>query len=160
MGRVHQNYFRDYDPAVGKYVESDPIGLLAGVNTYNYVDESPVGFFDPDGLGKEGGRRSVAGNDPLTPREINRNSPKSVVDKQIEIVKDALKRMPGMNPKRAAQLRAWLKVAGRGFTKAFACPPLLEDFARAMAKEQCLVGDVRMCQVYLDLGGELDTPAL
>ena len=26
---LNQNYFRDYDPAIGRYVESDPIGLSA-----------------------------------------------------------------------------------------------------------------------------------
>jgi len=26
------NYFRDYDPASGRYVESDPIGLRAGIS--------------------------------------------------------------------------------------------------------------------------------
>jgi RHS repeat-associated protein len=47
---LHQNYFRDYDPAVGRYVESDPIGLTAGVNTYVYVGADPMDWFDPDGL--------------------------------------------------------------------------------------------------------------
>lgn len=35
---TYQNYFRDYDPAVGRYVESDPIGLSGGsYSTYTYV---------------------------------------------------------------------------------------------------------------------------
>jgi RHS repeat-associated protein len=44
------NYFRDYDSAIGRYVESDPIGLDAGLNTYEYVDSSPVELVDPFGL--------------------------------------------------------------------------------------------------------------
>jgi RHS repeat-associated protein len=49
-GRSHQNYFRDYDPAVGRYVESDPIGLIGGTNTYAYTASSPINLYDPKGL--------------------------------------------------------------------------------------------------------------
>jgi|GEM_PF-3390698 len=44
------NYFRDYDPATGRYVESDPIGLREGINTYSYVGNNPVNYTDPKGL--------------------------------------------------------------------------------------------------------------
>jgi RHS repeat-associated protein len=46
----HYNYFRDYDPSIGRYVESDPIGMWAGWNTYAYVTNSPVGRYDSFGL--------------------------------------------------------------------------------------------------------------
>lgn len=48
--RLIYNYFRDYDPAIGRYVESDPIGLNGGLNTYGYVDANPLHEVDPRGL--------------------------------------------------------------------------------------------------------------
>jgi RHS repeat-associated protein len=44
------NYFRDYDPSLGRYVQSDPIGLVGGVNTFGYVESNPLAGFDPFGL--------------------------------------------------------------------------------------------------------------
>jgi RHS repeat-associated protein len=52
---THYNYFRDYNPATGRYVQSDPIGLWGGLNTFGYVDAEPLYSFDPDGLsGRDG----------------------------------------------------------------------------------------------------------
>ncbi|MGD9582227.1 MAG: RHS repeat-associated core domain-containing protein [Lysobacterales bacterium] len=47
---LHYNYFRDYEPGVGRYVESDPIGLDGGDNTFLYVFADPLAYFDPHGL--------------------------------------------------------------------------------------------------------------
>jgi len=47
---THYNYFRDYDPSLGRYVESDPIGLRGALNTYAYVKNNPLHSVDPRGL--------------------------------------------------------------------------------------------------------------
>jgi RHS repeat-associated protein len=44
------NYFRDYDAAIGRYVQSDPIGLQGGLNTYTYVGANPLDGIDVFGL--------------------------------------------------------------------------------------------------------------
>ena len=46
---LHYNYFRDYDPGLGRYGESDPIGLRGGINAYVYAN-SPLAQIDVYGL--------------------------------------------------------------------------------------------------------------
>lgn len=45
-----QNYFRDYDSSLGRYIQPDPTGLGGGANTYSYVTGNPVSKVDPNGL--------------------------------------------------------------------------------------------------------------
>ncbi|MGH7603983.1 MAG: RHS repeat-associated core domain-containing protein [Gemmatimonadaceae bacterium] len=46
---LNYNYFRDYDPSIGRYGESDPIGLDGGMNTYLYAGGTPLQQIDPEG---------------------------------------------------------------------------------------------------------------
>ncbi len=46
---LHYNYFRDYDPGTGRYVQSDPIGIDGGLNTYLYANANPLSYVDPEG---------------------------------------------------------------------------------------------------------------
>lgn len=46
---LHYNRFRYYDPQAGRYLSQDPLGLLAGMNTYRYTELPTLGV-DPLGL--------------------------------------------------------------------------------------------------------------
>jgi RHS repeat-associated protein len=48
---LYYNYFRTYDPQMGRYIESDPIGLYGGgYSTYAYSGANPISNADPFGL--------------------------------------------------------------------------------------------------------------
>ena len=81
---LHYNWNRYYDPKLGRYVTSDPIGIAGGLNTYSYVDNNPLRYVDPLGLSSE-----------LIP------DPANMPESEQEI-RDALDMIPDMIPGGAA----------------------------------------------------------
>lgn len=47
--RLINNVNRDYDATIGRYIQSDPIGLAGGMSSYSYVASSPLAYIDPQG---------------------------------------------------------------------------------------------------------------
>ncbi|SFM90411.1 RHS repeat-associated core domain-containing protein, partial [Halopseudomonas yangmingensis] len=58
----YYNYFRTYDPSMGRYTQSDPIGLMGGVNTFGYAQANPLIFIDIFGLCPTTSIRRVPGS--------------------------------------------------------------------------------------------------
>jgi len=98
------NWNRYYNPAIGRYISSDPIGIDGGLNTFLYAEASPVMYVDPEGLvigcgwpsefgntgiecgiggitplaGGRGGRLGSQGNSPKIPNKTNSEKTSSV----------------------------------------------------------------------------------
>jgi RHS repeat-associated protein len=59
---LHYNYFREYDPASGRYREADPSGLWGGTNRYQYANLAPTAFFDDEAARAGSGRGGIGGS--------------------------------------------------------------------------------------------------
>ncbi len=71
---LHYNYFRDYEPATGRYVESDPIGLSGGISSYSYAEGNSLRYIDFFGL---------SARDVQKIREIFKDTTKQMTDEGL-----------------------------------------------------------------------------
>jgi RHS repeat-associated protein len=72
---------RYYDPAMGRFISEDPIGMAAGLNTYAYVNGKPLLFTDTSGIFEVyayGTRGGGVGNEWQYVIEFNPLSPKDL----------------------------------------------------------------------------------
>ncbi|WP_337189719.1 RHS repeat-associated core domain-containing protein [Gilliamella sp. Pas-s25] len=47
---LNYNLNRYYDPFTGRYITQDPLGILGGLNSYQYAGSDPINWVDPLGL--------------------------------------------------------------------------------------------------------------
>ncbi|MEK6699301.1 MAG: RHS repeat-associated core domain-containing protein, partial [Nitrospirota bacterium] len=62
---LHYNYFRDYNPIIGRYIEADPIGIRGSINLYLYVMANSIKYTDIRGLEPGGGPDAAFRNPPI-----------------------------------------------------------------------------------------------
>jgi RHS repeat-associated protein len=109
---------RNYDPALGRFLQEDPMGLVGGdINLLRYVRNNPVNLFDPFGLVDKPPSRNIkpSQGDPLgyQLRKIDVDKSLSPEERKAELrkIEREIKKLPPGDRKRV--LKGFLKVVGR-----------------------------------------------
>ncbi|OCG61436.1 RHS repeat-associated core domain-containing protein [Gilliamella sp. Nev3-1] len=82
---LHYNLNRYYDPFTGRYITQDPLGILGGLNSYQYVNGDPINWIDPLGLIKveNNGFEAIAGKRYKVSNGADTAIPKTDLDHPI-----------------------------------------------------------------------------
>ena len=92
------NRFRYYDPACGRFISPDPIGLLGGLNVYSFAG-STTGWIDPYGLANEAAYsmrvQIQRGTENLSSEPISSHVPITAVEVERAMMKAVAKLPPG-----------------------------------------------------------------
>jgi RHS repeat-associated protein len=142
---LHYNYNRYYDPSTGRYLTSDPIGQVGGVNLYSYAENNPVKMIDSLGL------FAFSGTWSNIKREIEPRIEKA--KKELRRYIKALKRTINFEGECGEELHSCLenaaenefvcvKTVGKGYIGCVTiCLPLLENPAMFVVCEKaCAAG--------------------
>ncbi|MEM7349475.1 MAG: RHS repeat-associated core domain-containing protein [Acidobacteriota bacterium] len=139
----HHNYFRDYDPALGRYLQSDPIGIRGGLNTFGYARQEPIQGSDPSGL-RTLGPRPGPHRDPMQVFVCDFlelcPAPRSCKEECAAIREDCT-------------FRALLAALGTGFFTEGLCHAVTSHILLVAAKPKCLVIGVHVdvaTKLYLE----------
>jgi RHS repeat-associated protein len=87
---LHYNYYRYYNPLIGRYLTPDPIGLEGGINLFVYVAGNPVNFTDPLGLLDIYGRAGASPGEWVYEVEFYQN-PELTLEREIRRTRTSIR---------------------------------------------------------------------
>jgi RHS repeat-associated protein len=156
---------RYYDPTVGRYLQSDPLGMVDSPSTYAYVSSNPLAWVDPEGLANSGQWKQVPGTNSqvrMDPAHVEGQQPhvhvqtKGFPEVAINVDGTPSHSSDLSKMSRAKKLLKFLRSNGfavkclSGVQDVF----FIRDIVSGVSAEQCEQGDIAACQTYQFLQGQ------